>query len=111
MVILGDDRAVSQPLELARVPRRRPVARIPLRVEQLGRPMDAGAALADPVDLSLPASPQKLFDHVLVTQNATALEVEAPDLRVGNCHLPPPSKTEFLHKLTASRRRARIAAK
>jgi hypothetical protein len=65
VVVLDEDGAVAQPLELPGVIARRAVARIAPRVEELRRARDPGALLGDAVDLALPAGTQQVLDSVL----------------------------------------------
>jgi hypothetical protein len=65
VVVLDQDRAVAQALELPGVVAGRAVTRIAPWVEELRRTRDPGALLGDAIDLALPAGAQKLLDPVL----------------------------------------------
>ena len=58
VMILDDDVAAAEPVQLLGVERDRPVAHVAMRIEHLGSPGDARTALYDLVDLALPAGPQ-----------------------------------------------------
>src|SRR5690606_2664552 len=78
-VVLDDDGAVPELVQLARVELRGTVAAVALREEELRCALDARGALHDLVDLSLPAHAEELHDLVLATDDPARLQVEAVD--------------------------------
>jgi len=74
VVVLDEDRAVAQALELPGMVAGGAVTGIAPRVEELRRPRDAGALLGDAIDLALPAGAQKLLDPVLSGEQLTRFE-------------------------------------
>ena len=65
VVVLHQDRAVPQGVELAGVGDGGLAHRVAVGVVELGGPADAGGALDDGVNLALPATSERALDHVL----------------------------------------------
>ena len=78
-VIVDDDRAVTELVELPGVELRRLVAQVAMGEEELRRALDAGAPLSNPVDLALPAAPEPGDDLVLASEGTPGNEIERFD--------------------------------
>ena len=78
-VIVDDDRAVAELVELPGVELRRLVAQVAMGEEELRRALDAGAPLSNPVDLALPAAPEPGDDLVLASEGTPGNEIERFD--------------------------------
>ena len=91
-VVLDQDRALPQLVQLLGVEAHGAVGLVALGEEELGRPFDAGRALLHQVDLALPAAAQAAVHHVLAGQLGAGLEVEGMDPvgagLLGHAHLP-----------------------
>jgi hypothetical protein len=78
-VVVDDDGAVAELVELPGVELRRLVPQVPVGKEELRRALDAGASLSNPVDLALPAAPQAGNDFVFSGEGAPWNEIERFD--------------------------------
>jgi hypothetical protein len=78
-VVVDDDRAVAELVELSGVELRRLVAQVAMGKEELGRSLDPGALLSNPVDLALPAAPEAGNDFVFPSERTPGNEIERFD--------------------------------
>jgi hypothetical protein len=88
VVVLDDDGALAQPLELLRIEGHGPITDVALREEQLRRPPGAGLPLQHLVDLTLPAAAEPAVHDVLAADDATRVQVERLDLLQNGGHHP-----------------------
>jgi hypothetical protein len=88
VVVLHQDRAVPQGVELAGVGDGGLARGVAVGVVELGRPADAGVPLDDAVNLALPATSERGVDDVLSGDAPARLEIEPLDLRAGPVHGP-----------------------
>lgn len=78
-VVVDDDGAVAELVELPGVELRRLVPQVPMGKEELRRALDARAPLSNPVDLALPAAPEAGDDLVLAGEGTPGNEIERFD--------------------------------
>jgi hypothetical protein len=83
VVVLHQDRAVAQSVELARVGDGRLAHRVAVGVVEFRGPANAGGAFDDDVNLALPAASERPLDLVLARDDAPRGEVEALDSAAG----------------------------
>ena len=77
VVVLHQDRAVAQGVELAGVGDGGLAHRVAVGVVEFGRPADAGGPLDDRVNLALPATSERPLDLVLARDRPPGREIES----------------------------------
>ena len=76
VMILHNDRAITELVKLAGVFHCGPAPRVALREEELRRPVDARLDLADLVYLAFPACAQLALDDILARQYPPGLQIK-----------------------------------